>query len=129
MLRDDGVPSSQLGAEAVGTETTQVLEAARALIEVDPRKLSWRDHSMLAAYVALHGPDPVECHRLLAHSLAASPIASQAFARFPAQMAELCIEALRSGSEAVRELTTHYSRRPSPKPESAHTWPLKVFVL
>jgi LuxR family maltose regulon positive regulatory protein len=116
-------------AEFDRTETTQVLEAARALIEVDPRKLSWRDHTMLAAYVALHHPDAAECHRLLAHSLAASPIASQAFARFPTQMAELCIEALRSGTEAVRELTKKYSRRPSPKSESAPAWPLKVFVL
>ena len=111
------------------TETMQVLEAARALIEVDPRKLSWRDHTMLAAYVALHRPDPAECHRLLAHSLAASPIASQAFARFPRQMAELCIEALRSGTETVRELTKPYSRRPSPELQSARTWPFKVFVL
>jgi LuxR family transcriptional regulator, maltose regulon positive regulatory protein len=125
----DTVPRSPLVGELDRTETTQVLEAARALIEVDPRKLSWRDHTMLAAYVALHRPDPVECHRLLAHSLAASPIASQAFARFPTQMAELCMEALRSGTEAVRELTKQYSRRPSPKPDSARTWPFKVFVL
>jgi len=96
-------------AELDRTETTQVLEAARALIEVDPRKLSWGDHTMLAAYVASHHPDPAECHRLLAHSLAASPIASQAFARFPTQMAELCIEALKS--------------------EAAPTLVFKVFVL
>jgi LuxR family transcriptional regulator, maltose regulon positive regulatory protein len=102
------------------TEMRQVLEAARALIEVDPRNLSWRDHTMLAAYVALHRPDPVECHRLLAHSLAASPIASRAFARFPRQMAQLCIEALRSGTETEREL----SKQCSPP-----AWPLKVFVL
>jgi LuxR family transcriptional regulator, maltose regulon positive regulatory protein len=121
-------PRSPLVAEFDRTETTRVLEAVRALIEIDPRKLSWRDHAMLAAYVALHRPDPVECHRLLAHSLAASPIASQAFARFPRQMAELCIEALRSGTETVRELTKQYSRRPS-QPESARTWPFKVFVL
>jgi LuxR family transcriptional regulator, maltose regulon positive regulatory protein len=123
------VSRSALIAEPERTETTQVLEAARALIEVDPRKLSWRDHTMLAAYVALHRSDRDECHRLLAHSLAASPIASQAFARFPTQMAELCIEALRSGTEAVRELTKQYSRRSSPKSESARTWPFRVFVL
>src|SRR6202046_949105 len=82
------------------TEMRQGLGAARGVIEVDPRNLSWRDHTMLAAYVALHRPDPVECHRLLAHSLAASPIASRAFARFPRQMTELCIEALRSSTEA-----------------------------
>jgi len=123
------VARSPLVAEIDGTEATQVLEAARALIEVDPRELSWRDHTVLAAYVALHRPDPVECRRLLARSLAASPIASQAFARFPAQMAELCIEALRSGTETVRELIKQHSRRPPPKPESARIWPFKVFVL
>jgi LuxR family transcriptional regulator, maltose regulon positive regulatory protein len=123
------ISSSPPVAELDRTETTQVLEAARALIAVDPRKLSWRDHTMLAAYVALHRPDPLECHRLLAHALAASPIASQAFARFPTQMAELCIEALRSGTEPVHELTKQYSRQPSPEPESARTWSFKVFVL
>jgi LuxR family transcriptional regulator, maltose regulon positive regulatory protein len=129
MPQGSAVPHSPLVAELDHAEATQVLEAARALIEVDPRKLSWRDHTMLAAYVALHRPDPVECHRLLAHSLAASPIASQALARFPRQMAELCIEALRSGTETVRELTKQYSRGPSTNPESARTWPFKVFVL
>jgi LuxR family transcriptional regulator, maltose regulon positive regulatory protein len=129
MLLGDAVPRFPLVAELDRTETTQVLEAAKALIEVDPRKLSWRDHTVLAAYVALHRPDPAECHQLLAHSLAASPIASQAFARFPTQMAELCIEALRSGAETVRELTKQYSRQPSPKPEGGRTWPFKVFVL
>jgi LuxR family maltose regulon positive regulatory protein len=129
MLQSEAVPCSPLVGELERTEATQVVEAARALIEVDPRKLSWRDHTMLAAYVALQRPDAAECHRLLAHSLAASPIASQAFARFPTQMAELCIEALRSGTEAVRELTKKYSRRPSPKPETARAWPFQVFVL
>jgi DNA-binding SARP family transcriptional activator len=125
-----GIPRSSLVVELDRTETTQVLEeAARALIAVDPRKLSWRDHTMLATYVALHRPDPVECHRLLAHSLAASPITSQAFARFPRQMAELCIEALRSGTQTAREPTKQYSRLPSPEPKSARTWPFKVFVL
>src|SRR5580692_11787539 len=120
MSQHAAVPRTPLVAELDRTETTQVLEAARALIEIDPRKLSWRDHTMLAAYVALNRPDPVECHRLLAHSLAASPIASRAFARFPRQMAELCIEALRSGTETAREL----SKQCSPP-----AWPLKVFVL
>jgi two-component SAPR family response regulator len=129
MLLGDAVPRSPLVAELDRSETTQVLEAAKALIEVDPRKLSWRDHTVLAAYVALHRPDPAECHQLLAHSLAASPIASQAFARFPTQMAELCIEALRSGAETVRELTRQYSRQPSTKPEGGRTWPFRVFVL
>src|ERR1700752_3356220 len=125
MLKGNAVPCSPLVAELDRTEKTHVLEAAKALIEGDPRKLSWRDHTMLAAYVALYRPDPVECHRLLAHSLAASPIASQAFARFPTQMAELCIEALRASAETVRELTKQYRGRPSPKPESARIWPFK----
>jgi LuxR family transcriptional regulator, maltose regulon positive regulatory protein len=129
MSQGFALPRSPLVAESDHTETTEVLEAARALIEVDPRKLSWRDHTMLAAYVALHRPDRDECHRLLAHSLAASPIASQAFARFPTQMAELCIAALRSGTDTVREFTKQHSRRPSPELESARTWPFKVFVL
>jgi LuxR family transcriptional regulator, maltose regulon positive regulatory protein len=129
MLQSDAVPRSPLGAELDRTETTRVLEAARALIDIDPRKLSWRDHTMLAAYVASHRPDPVECHRVLAHSLAASPIASQAFARFPTQMAELCIDALRSSTATVRELTRQYARRPARKLESARTWPFRVFVL
>lgn len=109
------------------TETTQILDAARALIEVDPRKLSWRDHTMLAAYVSLHRPDPIECQRMLAHSLAASPIASQAFARFPRQMTELCIEALRSSTE-IRPIPVRPTRTSS-KQSCARIWPLKVFVL
>jgi LuxR family maltose regulon positive regulatory protein len=130
MPQGDAVPRSPFVAALDRNEATQVLEAARALIEVDPWELSGRDHTMLAAYVALHRLDPVECHRLLARSLAASPIASQAFARFPTQMAELCIEALRSGTETVYELIRQYSRRPPPKPErNARTWPFKVFVL
>jgi LuxR family maltose regulon positive regulatory protein len=125
----NAVPRSPLVAALDCTETRQVFEAARALIEVDPRKLSWRDHTTLAACLALHRPDPVECHRLLAHSLAASPIASQAFARFPTQMAQLCIEALRSGTETVRELTKLHPGRCSPKAQGARGWPFRVFVL
>ena len=129
MPQSDTVPRSPLGAELDRTEATQVLEGARALIEVEPQALSSRDHAMLAAYVALHRPDAAECHRFLARSLAASPIASQAFARFPTQMAELCIEALRPAPQTVRELIEQYSRGPAPKPKSAGTWPVKVFVL
>lgn len=129
MPQGSALPRSPLVAELDSTETTQVLEAATGPIEVAPRKLSWRDHTMLAAYVALHRPDRDECHRLLAQSLAASPIASQAFARFPTQMTELCIEALRSDSETVPEFTNRYSRRASPELNSARSWPFKVFVL
>jgi LuxR family transcriptional regulator, maltose regulon positive regulatory protein len=128
MPQSDVIPRSSLVAELNHTDTTQVSEAARALIEVDSGELSWRDYATLAAYVALHQPEPVQCRRFLAQSLAASPIASQAFARFSTQMAELCIEALRSSTETVRELVKQHSRRPPSKPESA-TWPFKVFVL
>jgi LuxR family maltose regulon positive regulatory protein len=129
MPQADAILRSPLVAELERAETPQVLEAARALIEVDPGELSWREYATLAAYVALHRPDPVECRRLLADSLAASPIASQAFARFPTQMAELCIEALRSSTETVRDLIKQHSRRPPAKPESGRAWPFKVFVL
>jgi LuxR family transcriptional regulator, maltose regulon positive regulatory protein len=130
MQQGDSAPCSLRGDALGGHEAAQVLEAARALIEGDPWQLSRPDHTMLAAYLALHRPDPAECHRLLARSLAASPIASQAFARFPTLMAELCIEALRSGTDTVRELIKQYSRQPSPNPERvSRTWPFKVYVL
>jgi LuxR family maltose regulon positive regulatory protein len=129
MSQGFGVSRSPLVAELYRTETTRVLEAVRTLIEVDPRKLSWRDHTMLAAYAALHCPDAVEGHRLLAHSPVASPIASQALARLPRQMAELCMEALLSGAETVRELTEQDSRRPSLELECARTRRFKVYVL
>jgi two-component SAPR family response regulator len=129
MPQGDTVLRSPLVAQPDRTEPTQDLAAARALIEVDPGELSWRDYATLAAYVALHRPDPVECHRLLAHSLAASPVASQAFARFPTQMAELCIEALRSSTGTVRELIKQHSRRVPSRPEGGRTWPFKVFVF
>lgn len=129
MLQDDAIPRSAIVAEPDRNEAAQALEAARALIEFDSRKLSWRDYTMLAAYVALHRSDPGKCHRLLANSLAASPVASHALARFPTQMAELCIEALRSGTETVREVIKQYPRRPPAKAEGPRTWPFKVFVL
>jgi LuxR family transcriptional regulator, maltose regulon positive regulatory protein len=129
MPQGNVVPLSLIVAEPDRSEAAQALEAARALIEVDPRKLSWRDYTMLAAYVASHRTDPVECHRLLANSLAASPIASHAFARFPTQMAELCIEALRCGTETVREVIKQYPRRAPAKADGARTSPFKVFVL
>jgi LuxR family maltose regulon positive regulatory protein len=125
--------STALGALRVAdverADSTQVLEAARALIEVNPRELSWHDYTTLAAYVALHPPDSGECYRFLARSLAASPIASRAFARFPRQMAELCMEALRSGTETVDELVKRYPQSPPARSVRAGTWPFKVFVL
>jgi LuxR family maltose regulon positive regulatory protein len=80
---------------------------------VEPRHLlgDEGERAEMLAYVALHRPESEECYRLLAHSLATSPVASQAFARFPLQMAKLCIEALRSG--AIRQ----------------RSWRFKVFVL
>ena len=113
-------------SEADRTDAIQVLAAARALVERDRGRLAGRDYAMLAAYVALHQSDPLECRRLVARSLAASPIASQAFARFPSQMSELCIEALRSGTEAVCELIKQYA--PS-RPHAVRSVPFKVFVL
>jgi LuxR family maltose regulon positive regulatory protein len=91
MQQGDSVPCSLQGDALDRHEATQVLEAARALIEGDP---------------------------------------SQAFARFPTLMAELCIEALRSGTDAVRELIKQYSRQTPPNPQRAsRAWPFKVFVL
>ena len=105
----DAVARSPLDAVLDRNEGTQVLDAAR---------------------IALHRTDPAEWHRALARSLASSPIASRAFARFPTQMAELCIEALRSGSETVCEPLRLHSRASSPKlGRHAPTWPFKVFVL
>jgi LuxR family maltose regulon positive regulatory protein len=121
------IPRSPPVAQVDRTEATQVLAAATALLETGPR-LSWRDYTMLAAYVALHRPDPAECHRVLESSLAPSPIASQAFARFPTQMAELCIEALRSGTETVRELIKKYRLQPALEPDSTRPQ-FKIFVL
>jgi two-component SAPR family response regulator len=130
MSQGDAVPRLPVGAALDRNEARQVVEAARALIAVNPWELSHRDHTMLAAYVALHSPDPLECHRFLARSLAASPIASQAFARFPTQMAELCIEALRSGTDTVRALIKQHSGQPTEKPvKDRRAWRFKVSVL
>jgi len=115
-----------LVAEVDRNDATQVLAAAKALVEGDHRSLSGRDYAMLAAYVAVHHPDPIERHLLVARSLSASPIASHAFARFPAQMTKLCIEALRPDTETVRELIKQI---PPSKLDSTRSWPFKVFVL
>jgi two-component SAPR family response regulator len=84
---------------------------------------------MLAAYVASHRPDTSEYRELLARALAASPVASQAFACFPTQMAELCLEALRSGTERVRDLIEQCRLHPPTHASGARSWPFKVFVL
>lgn len=75
-----------------------------------------------------------QCHRLLRDALAASSsaaAASQVFALLLSPMAELCMEALRSGiaAESVRSLIQQY-RLPAPaNAGSEWPWPLKVFVL
>ena len=111
------------------TDTTRTLQQARALLYGGSRELSRWDWEMLAAYVASHDSNPVECHRLLARSLAASPVASQALARFPTQMAALCIEALRSGTAAVNELIQQNGRGCRVNAAGQRYWSLRVFVL
>lgn len=97
---------------------TRTLHEAEALVGSDPRELSRRDVELVAAFLALKRPDPLEFRRLLVRSLNASPVASQALARFPRQMAELCMAALRAGVTVgvVHELIGQYRLRP---PESA----------
>ena len=72
MSQGFALPNAPLVTELDAAEATQVCEPGRVLVEVDSRELSCRDDAMLAAYVASRRPDPVECHRLLARSLAAS---------------------------------------------------------
>ena len=106
--------STALALEGDHAKATRVLREAEALLERDPRELARRDLELVASYLALRRSDRSECQRLLVRSLNASPVASQAFARFPRQMAELCIEALRSGIavRAVHELIIQYRLRP-----------------
>jgi hypothetical protein len=90
MTAEDAVPRFAAVAQGDSAEAAHILQQARTLVESAPRELARSDYEILAAYVALHNQDLGECHRLLARSLAASPLASQAFARFPTQMVELC---------------------------------------
>lgn len=105
--------SVALALQGEHAEATRVLHEAEELVEGDPRELSRRDVELVAAFLALKRPDPSEFRRLLARSLNASPVASQALARFPRQMAELCMEALRSGIAVgvVRESISQYRLR------------------
>lgn len=107
--------SVALALQGDHTAATRVLHEAEALLGGDPRELSRRDVELVAAFLALKRSDPFEFRRLLVRSLNASPAASQAFARFPRQMAELCREALRSGVavEVVQEMTSRYRLRPA----------------
>src|SRR5215475_10359268 len=105
------VTCSALDASGECTEMAHVLQEAKALVEGSASELPRHEYEMLAAYVASHRTATVEYHQLLARALSASPVASQAFACFPAQMAELCLEALRCGTDTVRELIDQYRLR------------------
>ncbi len=130
MLQDSARHCSSLGATGEDrTDTTRTLQEARALLETSSRELPRRDWEMLATYVASHDSNSVECHRLLARTLAASPVASQALARFPTQMAELCIEAVRCATAAVRELVQQHERGCRGNAAVQRYWPFRVFVL
>lgn len=129
MTAGDAVPGFAAVAQGDSAEAAHILREARALVESASWELARSDYEILAAYVALHIQDSGECHRLLARSLAASPVASQTFARFPTQMVELCKEALRFETETVRELINRYRLRSSENPERAGLRTLQVFVL
>lgn len=112
----------------------RVLQEARSLAEDSFSEVGHLDCELVAAYAALRRDDRVECHRLLYHALAASPYvpaASQVFTLLPSVMAELCMEALRSGIavESVRGLIQHYGLPPPADADSEWPWPFKVFVL
>jgi LuxR family transcriptional regulator, maltose regulon positive regulatory protein len=114
-------------------EAARVLEAARSLAEGQPE--GWRrDCELLAAYVALRRDDRDEAQRILSSALVSlpyAPVASQAFALFPAQMAEFCMEALRCdlAVESVRGLIQHHRLPPPMGADCEWPWPFKVFVL
>lgn len=129
MTAGDAVPRFAVVAQSDSAEAAHILQEARALVEGAPAELARSDYEILAAYVALHNQDPGECHQLLARSLAASPVASQALARFPKQMVELCKEALRSGTETVRELIKRNRRRSSARIDHVGLRSFQVFVL
>jgi hypothetical protein len=107
--------STAFALEGEHSEAARVLHEAEALVDGDPRELSRRDIELVGAFLALKRSDRSECRRLLGRSLSASRMASQAFARFPGQMAELCMEALRAGIAVgvVHELIGQYRLRPA----------------
>ena len=121
--------SAALALQGDHAEATRVLREAQALVDGDPRELSRRDVELVAAFLALKRPDPLEFRRLLSRSLNASPVASQALARFPRQMAELCMEALRCGIAVgvVHELISQY--RLSPAASASGPWPRTFSAL
>jgi LuxR family maltose regulon positive regulatory protein len=125
---EDAVPGFAAVAQGDFAEAAHILQQARTLVESAPGELARSDYEILAAYVALHDQDLGECHRLLARSLAASPLASQAFARFPTQMVELCKEAL-TETAMVRELVSRYRVRSSGNLDRARVRTFQVFVL
>lgn len=121
--------SAAFGLKGEHADATRVLREAQALADDDPRELRRRDVELVAAFLALRRSDALECRRLLTRSLSASPVASQALARFPRQMAELCTEALRSGVAVgvVHELIRQYSLRPAAN--ASDPWPGTFRVL
>jgi LuxR family transcriptional regulator, maltose regulon positive regulatory protein len=111
-----------------------LLQQAAALFEGAPSAALLRDHQLLTAYVALRRDDRIECHRLLAAALETerfTDVASLAFTVLPSAMAELCMEAVRSGiaAESVRILIQRYRLPPPPTADCDWPWPFKVFVL
>jgi len=123
--------AAALAAQGESTEATRVLRSARALLDAGSDDRGHRDHELVSAYLALQRGDRGECHRLLRQAFGAGPLASQAFALFPCEMAELCLEALRSGidPESVRELIWRYQLRPPAHADDAWPWPFKVSLL
>lgn len=129
MTAGNTVPRPAAVAQGDAGEAAHILREARMLLESAASELARSDYEILAAYVALHDQDAGECHRLVARSLAASPVASQAFARFPTQMVELCKEALRSQTKTVRELINRYRLRSSTDVDAAGLRTFQVFVM
>jgi hypothetical protein len=121
--------SAALALQGDHAEATRILHEAQALVDRDPRELSRRDLELVAAFLALKCSDPLEFRRLLSRSFNASPVASQALARFPRQMAELCMEALRSGIAVgvVRELISQYRLRTAVS--ASGRWPRTINAL
>ena len=123
--------AAAFAAQGESAEASRVLNEAQALLEGETAEHAHREHELLTAYLALHRAERAECHRLLGQSLAGAPLASQAFALFPGQMAELCLEALQAGIEpdCARELIRQYRLPPPAHADGAWPWPFKVSLL
>jgi len=126
--------SGCLAAEGDCKSAARVLEEAGALSSRDPLTHSARDYALLRAYLTLRGTSRTACHRLLPDALAAGETVeppSLAFMLLPAQMAELCAEALRAGLSvtAARGLIARYALQPAAGAGQEWPWPFKVTVL